>query len=119
MLELDPRIAKTLSSAPPQPLRAETLSTFRIASKKPAPPPSAGGGSRASVIDPDPAGAIGVHRPAGAGGGLACVYSMHGGGYVFGSFANDDARLDGWSRSYRCVGVSVEYRLAPETPFPG
>jgi acetyl esterase/lipase len=43
---------------------------------------------------------------------------MHGGGYVFGSYANDDARLDRWGRSYRSVGVSVEYRLAPETPFP-
>ena len=119
MLELDPGIAKTLSSTPPQPLRAETLSTFRTASKKPAPPPSAGVERRDYIIDPELAVAIRVHRPAGAGGGLPCVYSMHGGGYVFGSFANDDARLDGWSRSYRCVGVSVEYRLAPETPFPG
>jgi acetyl esterase/lipase len=119
MLELDPRIAKALSSAPPQPLRAETLSTFRTASKKPAPPPSAGVERRDYVIDPEHAVAIRVHRPAGAEGGLPCVYSMHGGGYVFGSFANDDARLDGWSRRYRCVAVSVEYRLAPETPFPG
>jgi acetyl esterase/lipase len=44
---------------------------------------------------------------------------MHGGGYVFGSYASDNARLDGWSSSYRCAGVSVDYRLAPETPFPG
>lgn len=43
---------------------------------------------------------------------------MHGGGYVLGSYATDDARLDGWSRSNRCVGVSVEYRLSPETPYP-
>src|SRR6202042_1141629 len=56
---------------------------------------------------------------AGAGDGLPGGYSMHGGGNVSGSFANDDARIDEWSRSCRCVGVSVEYRLAPETPFPG
>jgi hypothetical protein len=32
ILEVDPRIAKTLSSTSPPPLRAETLSTFRTAS---------------------------------------------------------------------------------------
>ena len=81
--------------------------------------PSPGVERRDYVIDPGRGVAIRVHRPAGAGGGLPCVYSMHGGGYVFGSFANDDARLDGWSGSYRCGGVSVDYRLAPETPYPG
>jgi acetyl esterase/lipase len=118
VLEIDPQIAKALASAPPQPLRAETLSTFRAGSSKSS-APSPGVERRDYVIDPERGVAIRVHRPAGAGGGLPCVYSMHGGGYVFGSFANDDARLDGWSGSYRCVGVSVDYRLAPETPYPG
>ena len=27
-----------------------------------------------------------------------------------GGYANDDTRLDGWSSSYRSVGVSVDYR---------
>ena len=44
---------------------------------------------------------------------------MHGGGYVFGSCKMDDVRLEAWSRSYGCIGVSVEYRLSPETPYPG
>jgi acetyl esterase/lipase len=118
VLEIDPQIAKALASAPPQPLRAETLSMFRAGSSKSS-APSPGVERRDYVIDPERGVAIRVHRPAGAGGGLPCVYSMHGGGYVFGSFANDDARLDGWSGSYRCVGVSVDYRLAPETPYPG
>jgi acetyl esterase/lipase len=118
MLEIDPQIAKALASAPPQPLRAETLSTFRAGSNKSS-VPSPGVERRDYVIDPERGVAIRVHRPAGAEDSLPCVYSMHGGGYVFGSFANDDARLDGWSGSYRCVGVSVDYRLAPETPYPG
>jgi acetyl esterase/lipase len=47
------------------------------------------------------------------------VYSIHGGGYVYGTRAIDDATFDRWCRRFDCVGVSVEYRLAPETPFPG
>ncbi len=118
MLEIDPRIAKALASSSLPPLRAGTLSTYRAGGSKSS-APSPGVERREYVIDPERAVAIRVHRPAGTEGGLPCVYSMHGGGYVFGSYANDDARLDGWSSSYRSVGVSVDYRLAPETPFPG
>jgi acetyl esterase/lipase len=43
---------------------------------------------------------------------------MHGGGYVLGDRSMDDQRLDLWCARFDCVGVSVEYRLAPEHPFP-
>jgi acetyl esterase/lipase len=60
-----------------------------------------------------------VHRPVEADGDLPCVYWIHGGGMVMGSYAGDDLRFDRWCPRHRCVGVSVEYRLAPETPYPG
>jgi acetyl esterase/lipase len=50
---------------------------------------------------------------------LPAIYSIHGGGYVFGSYAMDDAKFDVFCVEFPCVGVSVEYRLAPETPYPG
>jgi acetyl esterase/lipase len=31
----------------------------------------------------------------------------------------DDGRFDQWCPALRCAGISVGYRLAPETPFPG
>ena len=72
---------------------------------------------------PGPAGApdvvLRVHRPAGATGRLPCVYFMHGGGYVLGTYAMDDLRFDRWCAELNCMGISVEYRLAPETPYPG
>jgi acetyl esterase/lipase len=119
MLTLDPLIANAIAPEPPAPVVAETLVAMRAASDKPSAPPSPGIERRDYAVSGAPDVAIRVHRPADAEGALPCVYSMHGGGYVLGSYAMDDARLDGWSRSYRCVGVSVEYRLAPETPYPG
>jgi acetyl esterase/lipase len=43
---------------------------------------------------------------------------MHGGGMVIGNRHMDDARLIEWCRWLGCVCVSVEYRLAPEEPYP-
>jgi acetyl esterase/lipase len=60
-----------------------------------------------------------VHRPVGLADPAPCIYSIHGGGYVLGSNAMDDAVFDRWCQDFGCVGVSVEYRLAPETPYPG
>jgi len=59
-----------------------------------------------------------VYRPVGVDGPLPCVYAIHGGGYVLGDAAMLDARMDVWCVAHRCVGVSVEYRLAPEHPYP-
>src|ERR1700744_3314791 len=48
-----------------------------------------------------------------------CLVSIHGGGYVIGTHLGDDSRFERWSPLLRCVGLSVGYRLAPETPYPG
>jgi acetyl esterase/lipase len=44
---------------------------------------------------------------------------IHGGGYVLGSYDMDAPFLDPLVARTGCVAVSVEYRLAPETPYPG
>ncbi len=60
-----------------------------------------------------------IHRPVGGAHRRACLYSIHGGGYVMGSRDLDDAMFDRLCPLLGIVGISVEYRLAPETPFPG
>jgi acetyl esterase/lipase len=67
----------------------------------------------------DPGVPVRVHRERNVTGLRPGLISIHGGGYVMGSHLGDDGRFDGWTRELRCVGVSVGYRLAPETPFPG
>lgn len=47
---------------------------------------------------------------------------MHGGGFISGSTASSwpgFAGLQKIARDHDCIVVSVDYRLAPETPFPG
>jgi acetyl esterase/lipase len=72
---------------------------------------------------PGPPGAptvmLRAHVPRGLAGPAPCMYSMHGGGYVMGHRGMDDLRFDHWCPQLGFIGVSVEYRLAPETPFPG
>jgi len=71
------------------------------------------------VIPGDPDVVVRVHTPEELEGPAPCLYSIHGGGYVLGSYDGDDAKFDVLCQRFGIVGVSVEYRLAPETPFPG
>jgi acetyl esterase/lipase len=60
-----------------------------------------------------------IHRPASATEPLPCIYSIHGGGYVMGTYDMDDALFNALCPALGVVGVTVDYRLAPETPYPG
>jgi acetyl esterase/lipase len=117
---VDREVAAMLSKLPPVEYNATTLASRRAATP-------AGAVLSAAVERRDvyvPAGSIGpsvtirLHRPIDAAGPLPCIYWMHGGGYIVGSYANEDARFDRWCQRLQCIGVSVEYRLAPEHPYP-
>lgn len=58
-----------------------------------------------------------VYTPAGGGSGAALLW-VHGGGYVIGDVVQDDAFCSATARELGIVVVSVNYRLAPEHPFP-
>jgi acetyl esterase/lipase len=59
-----------------------------------------------------------VYQPTGAHRPAPAVYWIHGGGMIFGSGLNEDPRLNRWAEQFGAVVVSVEYRLAPEHPYP-
>ncbi len=68
---------------------------------------------------PGPGGplAVRIYRPKDAlRAGL--VY-FHGGGWVLGSLESADASCRALANRSRCVVISIDYRLAPETKFPG
>lgn len=119
MLELDGEIAAVVADIPIGDFNADTLPTLRSGPLVAPPPLSDAVERRDRVVPGTPDVTIRVHRPVGVEGPLPCLYSVHGGGYVIGSYEMDDPRFDAWCPKFRCVGVSVEYRLAPETPYPG
>jgi acetyl esterase/lipase len=43
---------------------------------------------------------------------------LHGGGYVYGSLVSHGGMVAEIARASRCVALSLQYRLAPEHPFP-
>ncbi|VVE38092.1 alpha/beta hydrolase [Pandoraea fibrosis] len=59
-----------------------------------------------------------IYRPQDSESGVPTVVFFHGGGFVLGSVALMDDIARKLCRDMRAVVVSVEYRLAPEHPFP-
>jgi acetyl esterase/lipase len=71
------------------------------------------------LISPERGVTVRVSRPRGVSEPVPCVFSMHGGGYIMGWSTMYDQLFESWCPSLGLVGVSVDYRLAPETPYPG
>jgi acetyl esterase len=59
-----------------------------------------------------------VYRPKGANGPLPLMVYFHGGGWVVGDLDTHDALVARLAVESQCAVASVDYRLAPEHPFP-
>src|SRR2546430_14574038 len=71
---------------------------------------------------PGPEGApditVRIYRPVDATGTLPGIYYIHGGGMILGDLDGEDAVAASICEHVGTVVVSVEYRLAPEHPYP-
>jgi acetyl esterase/lipase len=61
---------------------------------------------------------IKIYRPKDQKDTLPGVLYIHGGGYIFGSVEGNDAKCGEIVEKVNCVVISVDYRLAPEHPYP-
>jgi len=73
-------------------------------------------------IIPGPKGApnvtVRIYRPEKQVGLLPTLLWIHGGGYILGEIDQEDFTAKQFTLAAECVVVSVEYRLAPEHPYP-
>lgn len=59
-----------------------------------------------------------IYRPAGLPAAAPTLYWVHGGGMVLGNVTQDDDYCIGLAHRLGILVASVEYRVAPEHPFP-
>ncbi|GLV55106.1 esterase [Dictyobacter sp. S3.2.2.5] len=121
---VDPELVALLDLIPATAPNAENLGQIRAMS--PRPPVNLTQSSTLSVSErviPGPAGAPDVrvllYRPISAQGPLPVLLWIHGGGYIMGSANAEDPLVTSMVSVAGCAAVSVDYRLAPETPYPG
>ncbi|MEU5970672.1 alpha/beta hydrolase [Streptomyces globisporus] len=122
---LDAEMAAALAADPPPPtvldgLPYEELAALRAErAARPVGPPVPG----VVVTDqwlPGPTSLrVRTYRPRSADSlALPCLVWVHGGGMVLGSPETDDARVSAYALEADCAVISVDYRLAPEHPYP-
>jgi len=119
---VDPELIPALEALPKLILNNQTLPQIRRQEAVPPPLPA----PAPQPVDrriPGPPGApelrLIIVDPAPGEKGRPALLHTHGGGYVARSAALSVHFLQTVAQACNCVVVSVEYRLAPETRFPG
>lgn len=124
---VDPALLPVLDAFPTIALSNELLGPMREAERFAQIPVTLTDEVREGVLQsvrsvPGPAGApsitLTIYTPRNAKGPLPCIYHIHGGGYVGGSAAQLEPLHRPAAFDLNCVIISVDYRLAPENPFP-
>src|SRR6186713_948918 len=118
---VDPQIAPMLDM-PPLDLNAETLPELRVnpmftGELVPPPPFPVSEAWAPSASGPDVR--LVIMNPPSSATGRGAVLHLHGGGMVVGTADRAVADKPQLALEHDCVVVSVDYRLAPETRFPG
>lgn len=72
-----------------------------------------------SIVGPDANPLrVRIYRPKSNNESLPVLLWIHGGGYILGSIEESDDLCMNFVKGANCVVVSVDYRLAPEHPYP-
>jgi acetyl esterase/lipase len=74
--------------------------------------------SDAEVITLGSGAGVRLFRPVGVAGSTPALLWIHGGGYVIGTAQQDDTQCHRFSTRLGITVASVDYRLAPEHPYP-
>lgn len=122
---VDPELLALLDVWPKVSLTDEMLPDLRRAERLPMPEPSAAAKAvrltehQVPGSEGQPDVRVLVYSLAEAVGPVGCIFHIHGGGYVIGAVDAQEAQHREMVAQLGCVLVTVDYRLAPETVFPG
>ena len=121
---VDSELLGTLDTLPTIDLTVDLLPAIRATGlplQFVAPAPDAADVTRRKVPGPEgaPEVEVAIYKPRPCDASLPCIFHIHGGGYVTGSTAALEPIHRSLSVKANCCIVSVDYRLAPETRFPG
>jgi len=118
---VDAELKPLLEALPTITVTRETLQAIRNAWPPPSIDKSKVEFQRCLVAGPRgaPAIALSIFLPQDAPRPLPCIYHMHGGGYIAGASADLEPLHYPLARELGTAIISVDYRLAPETIFPG
>jgi acetyl esterase/lipase len=125
---VDPELVTTLDSFPTLELTYETVRQMRtimeeMRSQMAADLPTFPDIAVSERFVPGPEGApevrVLVYLPTTASTPPPVLFWIHGGGYVIGTADQDDLSVKNIASTVGCAAVSVDYRLAPDTPHPG
>ncbi len=124
---VDPELRPILDLAPDMGVSDGKLAAARATIAAMTEMQLAGADPRVSVsehvapgLDGGPEVRVVLYKPDGlATRDAPAVLQIHGGGFVFGTAELGDPRNRAMALAVGCAVASVEYRLAPETPYPG
>ena len=124
---VDPELASALELLPTEPFTLANLaerrawmdSAFTRGAGMPPPVGIVRGEAFATGLDGAPDVRLLVFTHEDKGSGRPAYFHIHGGGYIMGTADQSDLPCRSLAAALGCVVVSVDYRIAPETIFPG
>jgi acetyl esterase len=118
---LDPDIAREMPPPDALPLRSLTLEEMRLEVEGEMLRTQGGvmpmTTEEVTIPAPSPIPAT-VYRPSKASGASPALLFVHGGGWVVGSRSSHDPLCRALAREASMAVISIDYRRAPEAPFP-
>ncbi|GAA4552162.1 alpha/beta hydrolase [Amycolatopsis samaneae] len=116
LTRVHPGLRRSVRRVPVLPVRWRWLRGLSRAVLRRFPPGAVVAGVRFRDLDAD-GRAVRVYRPESGASGAGLLW-IHGGGFVAGLHTQDHRFCAGLARDLGVVVVSVDYRLAPDDPFP-
>jgi acetyl esterase/lipase len=114
-IDIHPDLRRIARIAPRQLVGPRTLPLVRVLSARLR---GRGPSDDVEVLTLESGAGVRLYRPIGVAEPAPALLWIHGGGYVMGTARQDDRVCRGFSKRLGITVASVEYRLAPEHPYP-